>query len=79
MPMTEKKKPLTDQLRQFIEDAGVTRYRLSQQTGIDQAVLSRFVRGTGGLSMDGLNTLADALNLELTKRPKPAAKSRKGN
>lgn len=73
MTMSQKAKSLTDQLRQFIETAEVSRYRLSKQTGISQSLLSRFMHGTAGLSVDSLDTLADALDLELTKK-KPTRK-----
>lgn len=76
--MSRKKKSLADQLRYFIEKADSSRYRLSQETGIDQAVISRFMHGTGGLSIDGLEALAKALDLELTQRATPAPKAHKG-
>ena len=75
--MTQKKTSLTDQLRQLIEDAEISRYQLWQQTGIDQAVLSKFVNGKGGLSMESLDKIGEVLNLQITKRPVPA-KRRKG-
>lgn len=76
--MSQKKTSLTDQLRQFIDAAEASRYRLAIQTGMSQAVLSRFMSGKGGMSMEKLDILADVLDLEITKRSKPAAKSRKG-
>jgi len=66
--MARKRPKLTDQLRTAIETADKSRYRLSKETGIDEATLSRFMHGKGGLSMDGLDLLADALGLELTAR-----------
>lgn len=75
--MSQKKASLSDQLRQFIETAEVSRYRISQQTGISQSLLSRFMHGTAGLSVDSLDKLGEALDLQLTKTPKPVVKSRK--
>lgn len=75
--MSQKKTSLSDQLRQFIETADVSRYRISQQTGISQSLLSRFMHGTAGLSVDSLDKLGEALDLQLIKTSKPAAKSRK--
>jgi len=66
--MTPKRTTLTDQLRRAIETADKSRYALWKETGIDQATLSRFIHGKGGLSLDGWNRLAEALDLELTKR-----------
>ena len=74
--MGHKKTSLTDQLRQLIESAEISRYELWRQTGIDQAVLSKFVNHKGGLSMESLDKIGELLDLQITKRPKPAAKRR---
>lgn len=74
--MTNKKTSLTDQLRQLIESAEMSRYELWQRTGIDQAVLSKFVNHKGGLSMESLDKIGELLDLQITTRPKPAAKRR---
>ncbi len=65
--MNQKKTSLSDQLRRAIETADVSRYRLSQQTGISQSLLSRFMHRTAFFSEESLNTLADALGVELVK------------
>lgn len=46
----------------------MTRYRISQLTGIDQATLSRFFHGTGGLAMDKLDRLGEVLGLDVVCR-----------
>lgn len=58
-------KTLTQQLRDAVKRSGVTRYRLSQELGIDQASLSRFVSGDGGLSLESIDKLAAHLGLRL--------------
>ena len=50
-----KSKKLTDQLRQAIDDSGLTRYRIAQETGISESTLSKFYLGQRGLSMEALN------------------------
>ena len=75
--MRRKRAKLTDQLRQAIETAERSRYVIARETGIDQATLSRFMHGKGGLSMDGLDRLAECLGLELVAKP-PARKRKKG-
>lgn len=62
-----KKRPatLTDQLRKAIDDSGLTRYRISQETGISEATLSKFYLGQRGLSMEALNALGACLQLTL--------------
>jgi len=64
---TKRRLKLTDQLRQAVKTAGVTRYVISKQTGIDQSVLSKFVRGERGLSFEALDALGDYLGLEVVR------------
>ena len=59
---------LSDQLRQAVLDAGVSRYRIAQDACIDEAALSKFVHGERGLSLDTLDRLAEYLKLEITTR-----------
>lgn len=56
---------LSDQVRKAVQASGLSRYRIWQLTGIDQATLSRFIHGQGGLAMDKLDKIADLLNLNL--------------
>lgn len=59
--MAKKRLTFSDELRRAIEGCGKTRYEISKETGIDQAILSRFMHGKGGLSMPNLDTLAELL------------------
>ena len=63
---TKQPRTLTDQLRRAIAAGPKTRYQLAGETGIDQATLSRFVHGKGGLSLSGADRIAAALGLNLT-------------
>lgn len=59
---------ISDQLRAAIAAAGergVTRYRISKETGVEQAALSRFVRGRQGLDLSSVDRLATYLGLRL--------------
>jgi transcriptional regulator with XRE-family HTH domain len=56
---------ISDQLRDAIESSGKSRYRIAKDTGISQAILSRFVNTQCGLSLDYIDRLADYLGLEL--------------
>lgn len=70
--MRKKPKKLSDVLREAIASDEMSRYRLSQLTGIDNATLSRFLNRKGGLSIEGIDAIAEALGLRLTSdRPKP--------
>lgn len=69
-------KSVLDQLRERIEHGDVSRYRIAQDTGIDQAALSRFIHGQTGLNFTTVETLADYLGLEVIIRPKSRRKGR---
>jgi transcriptional regulator with XRE-family HTH domain len=62
----KKREAVSDQIRRLIEECGLTRYQIWQATGIDQATLSRFMSGEGGLSTPALDALGELLDLELT-------------
>ncbi len=61
---------LLDEIRDAIEASGKTRYRIAQESGIAESVLSRLMSGERGLSIDGLERLVDYLDLEIIVRPK---------
>lgn len=74
--MTRKPTKLTDQLRQAIDAADRSRYRIALDAGIDHATMSRFMNGAG-LSMEALDAIAETLGLELVHRDRaPKHKSR---
>jgi transcriptional regulator with XRE-family HTH domain len=68
-----KRTKFSDQVRRAVEASGLTRYRIWQETGIDQSTLSKFVTGKAALSMEALDKLADLLDLNVTAGKKPAA------
>ncbi|WP_146449871.1 helix-turn-helix domain-containing protein [Bythopirellula polymerisocia] len=67
----KKTKKMTDQLRQAIDDCGLTRYEISKQTGIDESALAKFYNGHRGLSMKALNALGEFLELTIHLGRKP--------
>lgn len=58
---------LCKEIRQYMVKRGITSYRLSKETGIDEAQLSRFFKGDGstGLSISKLLKVLDFLDLKL--------------
>jgi len=62
-----KKRPVrfSDEVRTAIESCGMSRYRISRETGIDAAILCRFVHGQVGLSMASLDKLAPCIGLHV--------------
>jgi DNA-binding Xre family transcriptional regulator len=59
-------KKLTDQIRQGIDDSGLSRYRIAQETGIDESALAKFYNRKRGLSLDNLDALCGYLGLRIT-------------
>jgi hypothetical protein len=66
--MGTKPKKVSEQIRDAIRKADVSRYRIALDTGITEAALSRFMSRQRGLGMDALDGLAAYFDLELVKR-----------
>jgi transcriptional regulator with XRE-family HTH domain len=62
---------LTEQLREAIETAGVTRYEIAKQTGVSQSALSKFVLGQRGLSNKAMDAVGEYLGLAICKKRQP--------
>ena len=61
---------LLPSLRRVLNTSKLTRYRLAKNTGISASILSRFSRGSRGLSVELAVKLADALGHEIVLRKK---------
>ena len=48
----------------------MTRYAISVKSGVDQATLSKFMKGQRGFSMESLDKLVEVLGLTVTVNPK---------
>jgi hypothetical protein len=57
--------PIADQLRQAIERSGKSRYRISLDSGISEAVLSRFANEETDLTLANTDKLCAALGLRV--------------
>ena len=68
---------LTEQLREVIETADVTRYEISKQTGVSQPTLSKFVLGQRGLSNKAMDAVGEYLGLSICKKRQPRKKKRR--
>jgi transcriptional regulator with XRE-family HTH domain len=74
--MRKTHKTFSEQVRRLIEASGQTRYRICMETGIDQATMSRFMNGTGILSTNQLDALANLLHWRIGPELKAATRSR---
>jgi hypothetical protein len=59
-----------EQLAREIRGCGMTAYRLGVLARVDQGSLSKFLSGERGLSMDAVDRIVAALDLELWPRQK---------
>ena len=57
----------SDQIRRAIRDCDLTRYRLAQESGVEEASLSRFMKGSG-ITTTTLDAIARVLRLEVTMK-----------
>ena len=57
-------KPMSEQVRGIVRNCGVSRYRIAQETGIAESVLSRFLGGAG-LSLGNLDKLGAFLRMRV--------------
>lgn len=67
---------LSDQVRQAIDDSGLTRYRIAQDTGIDESALSKFYNRQRGFNSDTLDVLGEYLGLRIVMDRKPTRKGK---
>ncbi len=67
---------ILNDIRKAIEASNKSRYRLSKDTSIPQSQLSRLMTGESGLSVEALERLAKALELEIVIRNKTKRKRR---
>ena len=74
----ESKTTFSEQLRRAVDDCGMTRYRICQRAGLDQATMSRFMRGAVGMLMPTLDRLVDVLDVELRPRTRAARRPKHG-
>lgn len=73
-------KPLSEQLRDAIEKADVSRYELSKATGVSQSTLSKFVlRQRPGLSFDAMDRIGEYLGLVIVKKKPKKRGATRGN
>lgn len=74
--MKKKRQTFSEQIRRLIEMSGQTAYRISKETGVEAASLSRFLSGERGLTTSNLDALAAYLGWTVSA-DKPANKPTK--
>ena len=71
-----KPKPISEQLREAILASAKSRYRISKETGLTEAGLSRFVNHVAGLSLDSIDKLGACLNIRLVVEDQPKRRTK---
>jgi transcriptional regulator with XRE-family HTH domain len=64
-----KKKSFSNQIREVVDRAGMSRYAICNAIGLNQSAMSRFMNGKAGLSLAVLDKLADVIGLDIVPRP----------
>ena len=67
---------ISDQVRQAIDDSGESRYRIAQETGIDESALAKFYNGQRGITTDTLDRIGKYLGLRIVMDRKPKRKDK---
>ena len=84
--MGKKASTLSEQIRHVLEAAGCSRRGVCLVTGIDEGLMSRFMAGKAGLSMESLDAVGAILGLRIVAqgpirvppRRKPGRKPKSG-
>lgn len=64
-PQSSHAEVLSAQIRRCILESGITRYRISKETGVSEGSLSQFVNGHRGLSVEAMDLIGVFLGLSV--------------
>jgi plasmid maintenance system antidote protein VapI len=70
--VAKESRKLSDQLRQAIDASGMSRYEVCKALKVDQGLMSRFMAGKSGLSIETIDKLGALFDLQLITSKKPA-------
>jgi ribosome-binding protein aMBF1 (putative translation factor) len=70
--MSRMPPPLSEQIRVAIDASGMSRYRVCKEIGLSQSMMSRFMSGQAGLSMEVVDKLGEFLGLEIAAKKQSA-------
>ena len=68
--MTTKSKKLSQQLREAILKASMSRYQLAKESGVGEGSLSRFVHRQQSLTLDSVDAIGEVLGLQIVTKAK---------
>lgn len=67
---------MNDQVKQAVEQSGLTRYRICKLSGVSQGMLSRFMNGYTDMTLATLDRIAPVIGVSLVVRKPKRTKSR---
>jgi transcriptional regulator with XRE-family HTH domain len=76
--MAGKPKLISEQLREAMRNADVSRYRIAKDIGVTEALLSRFMNGITGLGQETIDKIGEYLELRLVGPERPRKPKSKG-
>jgi transcriptional regulator with XRE-family HTH domain len=75
--VTKRIPKLSDQLRHALDECGISRYRIAQDTGINESALAQFYLGKRGLELATLDKLAEYLEITINVGRKPSKQGKR--
>ena len=75
--MKHKHNDIEKQLKQAIIESGMSRYRISKESGLTESQLSYFVNDKRSLTLPAAAKLAKVLGLELTSKKRKKVKRKR--
>ena len=63
-----RKSNIADELRRAVSKSGMTQYRIAKRSGVEPAVISKFMRGLKGIQLDTAARIVAGLGKRFTDR-----------
>jgi transcriptional regulator with XRE-family HTH domain len=63
--MAKQRVRFSDELRQAVDESGLSRYRICKELGVAESLLSRFMSAKGFLGQETIDALAELLDLHV--------------
>ncbi len=60
-----EKRRIAEQIRTAIDESNLTPSEIARRSGIDKSIISRFMSGKGGLTLESIEKLAPVLGLRI--------------
>ena len=71
-----KRLSFADQIRKAINESGQSRYAICKRMDFSESVMSKFMHGTSGLSLDTLDRLADVIGMSIVSNSKGTGRAK---